>query len=239
MRSAICLIYQPQYLVLIPSAKPSLGAWRLQSAGREGPGECAAVTGPWERGNANRTRRRLGKDQKKRAGHQVCRGHSQGGPEGWLGQSVLWAEPEGPGGGTREACRALSRTLHRGRGSVNPSNQRRTREAAGRPRAAAGHHPERQPPLHGSLPHQPLSPRHTGLTGASLCFAGHLEEKARTNCCEMSSRAKPLRCRGTQAWGVTRVRCRPRSDALALRSRQTGGGRYSESHVLTAPFPRP
>lgn len=69
-----------------------------------------------ERGNANRTRRHLGKDQKKnekgRAGlHAGTAKVAQRGGEGqaWLGQSVLWAEPEGPGGGTREACRALSR----------------------------------------------------------------------------------------------------------------------------------
>lgn len=82
----------------------------------------AAVTGSQgersreEGGNANRTRRHLGKDQKKnekgRAGLHVdtAKAAQRGGKgQAWLGPSVLWAEPEGPGGGTRETCRALSR----------------------------------------------------------------------------------------------------------------------------------
>lgn len=99
MRSAICLIYQPQYLLLIPSAKPSLGAWRLQSAGREGPGECAAVTGPWERGSVNRTRRRLGKDQKKRAGPSGLQRTQPRRPRGVAGTKRALGRARGAGWG--------------------------------------------------------------------------------------------------------------------------------------------
>lgn len=138
-------------------------------------GSVAAVTGSQgehsreERGNANRTRRHLGKDRKKnekgRAGlHADTAKAAQRGGEGqaWLGPSVLWAEPEGPGGGTREACRALSRNpvlvpqptcSRRPAPCPGPQEPRRPEaDTRGSNTEAAGHCPERRPPPHWEPP---------------------------------------------------------------------------------------
>lgn len=138
-------------------------------------GSVAAVTGSQgersreERGNANRTRRHLGKDQKKNekgcAGlHADTAKAAQTGGKGqaWLGQSVLWAGPEGPGGGMRGACRALSRnpvlvsqpTCSRGPAPCPRQHECQRSEAdTGEAAAeAAGHCHERRPPLHWEPP---------------------------------------------------------------------------------------